>query len=300
MTAFRKVRQLLVGRPFDPLDPRTRHAIAVTPLLARGGLGADGHRVHHLARLQPGDRAVSDGRRLARRDVAVRDECGDRAMLYDQPPLRGYARAARQGGRTVLGHAARSRRGDLAGQVRSVATAGRAAGRQASRREHARAAVGYRLFPGHFRNVIVLAVGEVDAKAYDGHEHLERLRHAITEARRRCRALPSQRHRGRLPDRVRHELRRRIHEPRVVDARRVSERSELREPAIFRRVNCLTAWLHNQTPVELQACLHVDGKQTVLLPMNVGQRDGQPRCTPAWTRRGKRRRRLPLGGRQGR
>ncbi len=69
---------------------------------------------------------------------------------------------------------------------------------------------------------------------------------------------------------------------------------------IFRRVNCLTAWLHNQTTVELQARLHVDGKQTVLLPMNVGQRDGQPRCTPAWTRRGKRRRRLPLGGRQGR
>ncbi len=69
---------------------------------------------------------------------------------------------------------------------------------------------------------------------------------------------------------------------------------------IFRRVNCLTAWLHNQTPIELQTRLHVEGKQTVLLPMNVGQRDGQPRCTPAWTRRGKRRRRLPLGGRQGR
>uniref|UniRef100_UPI0038B6C3FD hypothetical protein n=1 Tax=Burkholderia cepacia TaxID=292 RepID=UPI0038B6C3FD len=70
---------------------------------------------------------------------------------------------------------------------------------------------------------------------------------------------------------------------------------------IFRRVNILTAWLqHNQTPVELQTRLHVEGKQTVLLPMNVGQRDGQPRCTPAWARRGRRRRRLPLGGRQGR
>lgn len=42
MTAFRKVWQLLVGRPFDPLDPCTRRAIAVTPLLAWGGLGADG------------------------------------------------------------------------------------------------------------------------------------------------------------------------------------------------------------------------------------------------------------------
>nr|WP_244111521.1 hypothetical protein [Burkholderia cepacia] len=42
MTAFRKVRQLLVGKPFAPLDPHTRHAIAVTPLLAWVGLGADG------------------------------------------------------------------------------------------------------------------------------------------------------------------------------------------------------------------------------------------------------------------
>ncbi|MCA8117712.1 hypothetical protein LGN07_03215 [Burkholderia cepacia] len=88
-----------------------------------------------------------------------------------------------------------------------------------------------RLFPGHFRNVIVLAVGEVDVKAYDGHEHLEQLRRAITEARQRCRASPSQRHRGRLPDRVRHEPRRRIHEPRVVDARRAPERRVLREQA---------------------------------------------------------------------
>ena len=42
MTAFQKVWQLLVGKPLDPLDPRTRHAIAVTPLLAWVGLGADG------------------------------------------------------------------------------------------------------------------------------------------------------------------------------------------------------------------------------------------------------------------
>ncbi|KVH71424.1 hypothetical protein WJ42_27845 [Burkholderia cepacia] len=42
MTAFRKVRRLFVGKPFAPLDPHTRHAIAVTPLLAWVGLGADG------------------------------------------------------------------------------------------------------------------------------------------------------------------------------------------------------------------------------------------------------------------
>ena len=38
---------------------------------------------------------------------------------------------------------------------------------------------------------------------------------------------------------------------------------------IFRRVNFLTARLHNQTPVELQERLHLQGKQMVLLPMNV-------------------------------
>jgi hypothetical protein len=39
---------------------------------------------------------------------------------------------------------------------------------------------------------------------------------------------------------------------------------------IFRRVNFLTAWLHNQTPVEIQTRLHLQGRQMVLLPMNVG------------------------------
>ena len=38
---------------------------------------------------------------------------------------------------------------------------------------------------------------------------------------------------------------------------------------IFRRVSFLTAWLHNQTPVEIQSRLHLQGKQMVLLPMNV-------------------------------
>src|SRR5580692_5027965 len=42
MTAVNKIWQLLFGKPLDPLDPRTRHAIAVTPILAWVGLGADG------------------------------------------------------------------------------------------------------------------------------------------------------------------------------------------------------------------------------------------------------------------
>ncbi len=46
--------------------------------------------------------------------------------------------------------------------------------------------------------------------------------------------------------------------------------TSLASKLIFKRVNFLTAWLHNQAPVELQARLHVEGKQMVLLPMNVG------------------------------
>jgi hypothetical protein len=38
---------------------------------------------------------------------------------------------------------------------------------------------------------------------------------------------------------------------------------------LFRRVNFLTARLHNQTPLEIQTRLHLQGKQMVLLPMNV-------------------------------
>ncbi|KWZ47378.1 amino acid transporter [Burkholderia savannae] len=128
-----------------------------------------------------------------------------------------------------------------------------------------------RLFPGHFRNVIFLAVGEVDAKSYDGEEHLERLRHAITSSldyyvahcRRHGIAADYRIAFGTHP---------------IVEFMRLADETMDEFPnsvcfaskLIFRRVNFLTAWLHNQTPVELQARLHQQGRQMVLLPMNVG------------------------------
>lgn len=130
---------------------------------------------------------------------------------------------------------------------------------------------GNRLFPGHFRNVIFLAVGEVDAKAYGGHEHLERLRRTIPEAldyyvahcRRNGIAADCRIAFGTNP---------------VVEFMNLASSTLDAYPnavcfaskLIFRRVNFLTAWLHNQMPVELQARLHVEGRQMVLLPMNVG------------------------------
>src|SRR2546430_16240409 len=42
MVNLQKVREIIFGAPLDPMDARIRHAIAVTPLLAWVGLGADG------------------------------------------------------------------------------------------------------------------------------------------------------------------------------------------------------------------------------------------------------------------
>ncbi|MDN0074108.1 APC family permease [Crenobacter sp. SG2303] len=42
MVTLAKLREITFGAPLDPLDPKTRHAIAVAPLLAWVGLGADG------------------------------------------------------------------------------------------------------------------------------------------------------------------------------------------------------------------------------------------------------------------
>ena len=128
-----------------------------------------------------------------------------------------------------------------------------------------------RLFPGHFRNIIFLAVGEVDAQSYEGVEHLEKLRQTITSS---------------LDYYVAHCRRHGI----AADYRiafgthPIGEFMKLAETTmdefpnsvcfasklIFKRVNFLTAWLHNQTPVEIQTRLHLQGRQMVLLPMNVG------------------------------
>ncbi len=40
--ASRDFAEFVLGAPLDPLDPRTRHRIALIPLLAWVGLGADG------------------------------------------------------------------------------------------------------------------------------------------------------------------------------------------------------------------------------------------------------------------
>ncbi len=128
-----------------------------------------------------------------------------------------------------------------------------------------------RLFPGHFRNVIFLAVGEVDAQSYDGAEHLEQLRQTITTALTYYVAF-CRRH-GIAAD---YRIAFGTHP--VGEFTRLAEATMAEFPnsvcfaskLIFKQVNFLTAWLHNQTPLEIQTRLHIQGKQMVLLPMNVG------------------------------
>jgi hypothetical protein len=128
-----------------------------------------------------------------------------------------------------------------------------------------------RLFPGHFKNFIFLAVGEVDAQSYDGAEHLERVRQTITasldfyvaQCRRHGDAADYRIAFGTSP---------------VAQFTKLAETTMDEFPnsvcfaskLIFRQVNFLTAWLHNQSPLEIQTRLHQQGKQMVLLPMNVG------------------------------
>ncbi|GAB3626125.1 Low affinity potassium transport system protein kup [Pandoraea terrae] len=128
-----------------------------------------------------------------------------------------------------------------------------------------------RLFPGHFKNFIFLAVGEVDAQSYDGAEHLERLRQTITssldyymaQCRRHGIAADYEIGFGTNP---------------IVEFMKLADKAMDEYPnsvcfaskLIFKRVNFLSAWLHNRTPVEIQSRLHLQGRQMVLLPMNVG------------------------------
>jgi hypothetical protein len=128
-----------------------------------------------------------------------------------------------------------------------------------------------RLFPGHFKSIIFLAVGEVDAKSYEGEEHLQRLQQTISASL--VYYVGFCRQHGIAAD-----YRMAFGTHPVIEFMKLADATMDEFPnsvcfaskLIFKRVNFLTAWLHNQTPVEIQTRLHQQGRQMVLLPMNVG------------------------------
>jgi len=127
-----------------------------------------------------------------------------------------------------------------------------------------------RLFPGHFKNMIFLAVGEVDAQSYEGQETLHHLQQTIGDSLRYYVAT-CQRHGLAADSRVAFGTNPVREFMKLVEAVMAEYPNSVcfASKLIFRHVNFLTAWLHNQTPIEMQARLHLLGKQMVLLPMNV-------------------------------
>jgi len=127
-----------------------------------------------------------------------------------------------------------------------------------------------RLFPNHFKNYVFLAVGEVDAQSFEGHEQLERLRATMEKSLGICVAHC---HRHGLA--ARYEIG--FGTDPVEEFTKLSEKVMRQHPSavcfatklIFVRVNMLTRWLHNQTPLTLQTRLHLSGHQMVLLPMRI-------------------------------
>ena len=128
-----------------------------------------------------------------------------------------------------------------------------------------------RLFSGHFKNFIFLSVGEIDAHSYDGRGALRTLEYTIENSLRYyvhyCwgHGVAAEYHMAFGTDPIQEFL-------KLTDMvyekypNSVCFSSQL----IFERANFLTGWLHNQTPLELQKRLHLQGRQMVLLPMKVG------------------------------
>jgi hypothetical protein len=127
-----------------------------------------------------------------------------------------------------------------------------------------------RLFPGHFKNFVFLAVGEVDAQSYAGPEKMQKLREIIEKSLRYYTGFC---HRHGLAAEYR----------MAFGTDPLEEFTELTLQAmdeypnsvcfasklIFTHNSSLTAWLHNKTPLAMHARLHLKGKQMIVLPMKM-------------------------------
>jgi len=127
-----------------------------------------------------------------------------------------------------------------------------------------------RLFPGHFKNFVFLAVGEVDAQSYGGAEKMQKLRETIE---RSLHYYAEFCHRHGLGA----EYRMAFSTAPLAEFTRLTLAVMDEYPnsvcfaskLVFTRRNFLTAWLHNKTPLAIQERLHLQGRQMILLPMNV-------------------------------
>lgn len=127
-----------------------------------------------------------------------------------------------------------------------------------------------RMFPGHFRNFIFIAVGEVDLQSYDGEGALRTLKYKIENSQRFYVNFCHQ-----------HGLAAASYEAYGTEPLdelfRLTEKVMKEYPLsicfasklIFVHDNIFTRWLHNQTAEAMQRKLHLQGQQMVILPMKL-------------------------------
>jgi hypothetical protein len=302
MVNLKKVRELILGAPLDPMDARIRHAIAVTPLLAWVGLGVTAGGIivlyvlwdakavegqtpnavvfrsiisllgwgHHSCRMHF-LRSSWHLRRVcfwsARRLVFWMGRQCSPTWLPTIGCRALSARLVRQNGVIVM---AVSSMGILLWtQGPNQPTAVVLVGRHRGVSMHALIWV-QRLFP-HYKNFIFLAVGEVDAQSYEGQQHLRSLQNTIDAS---LRYYIRYCHNQGYPA----ESRIAFGTDPGAEFIKLAEKTMNDYPnsvcfaskLILSRANFLTAWLHNETPLFIQRRLHIRGKQMVLLPMRVG------------------------------
>lgn len=127
-----------------------------------------------------------------------------------------------------------------------------------------------RMFPGHFKNFIFVAVGEVDLQSYDGEGALRTLKYKIENSQRFFVNFCNQ-----------HGLAAASFEAYGTDPLeelfKITEKIMQDYPQsicfasklIFVHDNVFTRWLHNQTAESMQRRLHLQGQQMVILPMKL-------------------------------
>jgi amino acid transporter len=127
-----------------------------------------------------------------------------------------------------------------------------------------------RLFPGHFKNIVFVSIGEVDAQSYDGQGALRTLQYTIENSLRyfvnfcHNHGLAATSYIGFGTDPV--EELSKLTETITRDyPNNVCFASKL----VFMHDNLFTRLLHNETALSMQQRLHLKGQQMVILPMKI-------------------------------
>jgi amino acid transporter len=128
-----------------------------------------------------------------------------------------------------------------------------------------------RLFP-HYKNYIFVAVGEVDATSFDGHQKMEVLKEQMEKSMSyyidfcHQHGLAATSKIGFGTDPIKEFMKLTDEAYQEFPNESISFASKL----LFAKTNFFTKFLHNQTPLEIQERLHFTGRQMILLPMRVG------------------------------